>query len=363
MTLCGATSQAITCTIQEVRLANHPPYQALSYVWGPPTTPRHALVQDEDGALLSCIKIGTALYHALHDLWRANELEQKVFWIDQICIDQGTANEKGHQVGLMGRIYKNASRVITYLGPAEDEELEGMGIKLLHQVYSHFAPDYEKFEQLAYISGTITPRSQLPMQKLPDALIKATDEKTWAWLATLAFGEFATRLWMVQEQLLNAKIVMLRSPRLLSWNMVAILGLLYYLDLIPRKHAHEFWRSDPGAGQSDPWAFTISFYSLWKLRKEALRDPGAATAPPLLRNLESYLHLRCQDPRDRIFALLAISGDADILGITPDYNQPASQVFHQTSVAILKKGINLKILALASWCDNLSSPTCPSWVL
>ncbi|KAK3984904.1 heterokaryon incompatibility protein-domain-containing protein [Cladorrhinum sp. PSN332] len=43
-----------------------------------------------------------------------------IIWIDQICINQGDAAEKSHQVGLMGRIYSSAAEVLVWLGPAEN---------------------------------------------------------------------------------------------------------------------------------------------------------------------------------------------------------------------------------------------------
>jgi hypothetical protein len=364
LTLCGATAEEITCTIQEIQLAHHRPYQALSYVWGPPATPHYAVVQGEDGTLLGCIPLTTNVYHALHDLWHSEELQLKVFWIDQICIDQSAKDEKGHQVVMMGRIYKRASRVITYLGPAEDDELERKGIELLDQIYRHFEPNHERFEQLAGLDSIRASTSELPVRNLPESLLGTTEEKTWAWLTALAFGDFATRLWIVQEQVLNEQIVMLRGSRLLSWDAVAILGVLYYLEFIPRNLTYDFWHSTTAAGMSDLWNIAGSLCALWKIRRMVRQDPCAATAFPLLRNLGDYVILRCEDPRDRIFALLAISGDADELGITPDYSQPISQVtqvFHQTSVAILKKRADLYLLVLACWCNNLFDPACPSW--
>lgn len=55
------------------------------------------------------------------------------------------------------------------------------------------------------------------------------------------------------------------------------------------------------------------------------------------------------DPRDRIFALLAISSNAQTLGITPDYSDAVSttQVFLDTSIRILQHSTNLMILTHA----------------
>src|SRR5579859_2365609 len=59
------------------------------------------------------------LYLALHHL--RFEDQDRILWIDAICIDQGNVEERGHQVRQMADIYKKAERVIIWLGPATHE--------------------------------------------------------------------------------------------------------------------------------------------------------------------------------------------------------------------------------------------------
>lgn len=47
--------------------------------------------------------------------WEGSYLGLNI-WVDAICIDQGSSAEKNHQVGQMGKIYSNASKVIMWLG-------------------------------------------------------------------------------------------------------------------------------------------------------------------------------------------------------------------------------------------------------
>lgn len=42
-------------------------------------------------------------------------------WIDSVCIDQTNIEEKSGQVALMGEIYKNADKVIVWLGEWDDK--------------------------------------------------------------------------------------------------------------------------------------------------------------------------------------------------------------------------------------------------
>ncbi|KAF9696379.1 hypothetical protein EKO04_005248 [Ascochyta lentis] len=71
-------------------------YEALSYTW--------------DGVIKSCsiylngrqMPITESLFHALQHL--RYTYEDRVFWIDAICIDQQNIEERGHQAGQMASI-------------------------------------------------------------------------------------------------------------------------------------------------------------------------------------------------------------------------------------------------------------------
>lgn len=45
----------------------------------------------------------------------------RVFWADAVCINQSDNAEKSVQVGRMGQIYGNASRVLAWLGEATED--------------------------------------------------------------------------------------------------------------------------------------------------------------------------------------------------------------------------------------------------
>lgn len=88
-------------------------YQALSYALGSPAKPLKAWVVDNSGDPMGFIPLTKNLYNAIRELRDSREIVDKVFWIDQICINQESVEEKNHQVAMMAEIYKNASRVIT----------------------------------------------------------------------------------------------------------------------------------------------------------------------------------------------------------------------------------------------------------
>lgn len=82
----------LECEIREIHYSVGG-YYALSYVWGSPEKPFYAIVrnEDEDG-VAGYIPLTTNLIHALHDLRACGKIEDKVFWIDQICINVRTVH-------------------------------------------------------------------------------------------------------------------------------------------------------------------------------------------------------------------------------------------------------------------------------
>jgi len=88
-------------------------YEALSYVWGNPDRPMSISI---DGRAVAI----TVNLHAALSCLRGRSVE-RVIWVDAICINQEDAQERGHQVRSMVKVFGRAERVIVWLGEeAED---------------------------------------------------------------------------------------------------------------------------------------------------------------------------------------------------------------------------------------------------
>lgn len=86
-------------------------YGALSYTWGnagPPNTLFYTQAETSIYVNSSPCTITPNLSEALRNL--RYEFQDRILWIDAICIDQGNHTERGHQVRQMPAIYENASR-------------------------------------------------------------------------------------------------------------------------------------------------------------------------------------------------------------------------------------------------------------
>jgi hypothetical protein len=91
--------------------------QLFSYTWGDATDERPILLNGKrfwvGKNLLSFLR------QAARDL-RDEYIDRRGYWIDAICINQRDKDEKGWQIGMMGRIYKQASSLDIWFGPADD---------------------------------------------------------------------------------------------------------------------------------------------------------------------------------------------------------------------------------------------------
>ena len=58
--------------------------------------------------------------------------ESRMLWIDALCIDQENVEERNHQVGLMGLIYRKAKQIRIWLGQPADKS--GRALTRLRQL-------------------------------------------------------------------------------------------------------------------------------------------------------------------------------------------------------------------------------------
>lgn len=97
---------------------SRPPYETVSYVWGQPFLTDLMILDGGRSHWLT-----RSLSHALRRL--RHETKARVVWADQICVNQQDHAERTEQVKLMGRLYKEAERVLVWLGDDEG----GVGAK------------------------------------------------------------------------------------------------------------------------------------------------------------------------------------------------------------------------------------------
>jgi len=118
------------------------PYEALSYTWG--STEKAAKITVSG----STMHVTENLYVALQNLRFKDE--DRILWIDAICIDQDNKQERRHQVQHMSYIYKEAEQVIVWLGQGNEESNLIMDfMKRLHEYIVKVEGDWRRLAQFS----------------------------------------------------------------------------------------------------------------------------------------------------------------------------------------------------------------------
>ena len=117
----------IICHLTHTTLTSGTKYEALSYVWGVPSFTQPISL---DGTTFN---VTTNLEEALRYLRLPTE--ERILWIDAICINQSDIDERGEQVGYMGEIYRGCTVDLLWL---EEEEQDSRFEKAV-QIMEFFA--------------------------------------------------------------------------------------------------------------------------------------------------------------------------------------------------------------------------------
>jgi hypothetical protein len=273
----------LECELSTQSLLNneHTSYEALSYVWG-------------SNELVECIVLDQKRHWITDNLYSALQClrlhdRDRYLWIDAICIDQANEQEKGSQVGQMGKIFKSAEGVLFWLGKATLQITS-----LMDALNQHLRTSADcKLGQLT--------------------LDEDRRNKCRTGLRQLLRRQWFTRVWILQE-VANARKATVCSG---TWSVPAEIfayapSLLEVefephcqpiLDIIPRSSRSESW-----------WGQKRDLYTL----------------------LRKFQASKATNERDKIYALLGMSSDpSDIQGIDIDYEKPIHQVIHQAVAYLL----------------------------
>jgi hypothetical protein len=154
----------VFCDIHTFEVATAPPYIALSYTWGAPDPKRIIFVGDEPH------EVRENLCDFLF-AFRTEDANSNYIYVDQLCIDQDSADERNHQMRLMSKIYSHCIAVLVWLD----------------QTSAKAARDFHRAPQLESAELILRDR-------------------------------YFTRLWIVQEVLLAPEAIIFCGGVWLSWD-------------------------------------------------------------------------------------------------------------------------------------------------
>ncbi|PMD21123.1 HET-domain-containing protein [Hyaloscypha hepaticicola] len=252
-------------------------YEALSYTWGGSKNPRSISINKQK------LDITRNLHAALLRL--RDRSFGRILWVDAICIDQSSLEERKQQVQLIAKIYSKAHRVIIWLGRgAVDTE--------------------EALEDIRLAANEESTKKEMNQQAILNLL-----QRPWF-----------QRIWVLQEVAAARHIVMICGS-------MEIDGHAFCLGLKSLKLSYT-------ASQELQTLSLLSVTYLVEragLRSKYTKDSPARFSLEIRRlaELVDMFHTRkASDVRDKVYALLGMSSDnpgkADL---RPDYGVSWKELF------------------------------------
>lgn len=289
----------------------HEIYEALSYECGDPNGPKHTVTIDG-----KIIEVRDNLHKALKMLRRSGV--KMPVWIDAICINQRDSEERGHQVRMMGDIYKSAKMVRIWLGWDRGENLRG-GCRLIQKLatyrYEEVCEQFECENPLAHD----TDKLEAKVIKNAEAVAPA-DEGGWEALVRVLQRSYRDGVWIVQECSFAPEI------KICCGRASTCTRLLYKAF---RAIFNEYFPSEEGpADISVSRVVKSSGYKIINSRR--VHSPGSFT---LLHLLEITIQSKCQDPHDKIYGTMGLAKET--LGLPVSYDRSISQVKKDVVQAIV----------------------------
>ena len=350
----------IECEIIPSLLYASPEYETLSYTWGSSKRdcPVHIHTTSNLPVKESCstsssprrtteiIYVTNHLHAALINLRCASQ--DRLVWIDQLCINQSDIEERNTQVALMADIYRNAHRTVIWLGSG------------------NMLPKDEAFitdvaDRMEYRPG-VRESSSIHDQDLLKKLIGfgkgdhySTDGiRRRKALAELLNQSWFTRAWVFQEAVVSKTSYVICGGLEMDFDIfINLLDGVCTLD-----------HREVGLNRSI-LKHSTGHESVFAMRERRFEQRYAVTFSDknvLLSVLwQAQRNFQATDPCDKIYAFLAFQDAVSHEKIQPCYEKSVAFIYADTAARIIRQTGRLYVFEL-SLKDEQSLDGLPSWV-
>lgn len=286
--------------------------RAPSYSWGPEyrdwneSKPREPISQKPERLITvdgKAFLVQDNLYRALSELRDALSRHttlpiEKYFWIDVICINQSDASERNLQFNLLSYIYSEASNLVAWLGPEDDDSELAM--------------------------SCITSPANANFASYDNAIKKSACTS----LQHLCERSFWDRLWIFAEFILAKNVIVMCGSRYCSWSRFEsyIKGLNQCLEMTPAFRAIQHMELIRQSEKTGPLRSLSTLLCL-------------AHKHGLWERLEGH-GFDCCNQLDRVYAWIPLAkGYKATLGVRkPDYSKSLRDLFFTILRSITKHG-------------------------
>ncbi|KAF4475866.1 Heterokaryon incompatibility 6, OR allele [Fusarium agapanthi] len=311
-----------------------PKYEALSYVWGSSVQNQHMKCNDQTFMITDSLDVALKRLRLVGN--------SRCLWVDQICIDQTSLEERSEQVSIMRDIYSGATLVNAWLGPADAEKASAveMIISTLAKRRPHEFREQQYFPENEYLQELGLPARESP---------------AWEALNSMLNAPYFFRVWILQELTLAATYTLLWGDLVIS-----------KADFVTFKTA----TIRLGMRYEEPKTQVVTFMNKyshgrcpavkWNMVSQTFTNGYREGILDLYLLVSSKNGCQATDPRDKIFALLGLAG-VQAYGITPDYHKAESTVFAEFALKVISEERNLEILNYTDIKEPNDNERRPLW--
>ena len=332
----------------DAAINDHPPFEALSYVWGDASQRGSILIEGETFTITS--NLDTALRHIRYPTASRN------LWVDSLCINQEDLQERSVHVQYMKDVYAHCSFDLLWLGP------DATIIQKCLDAMSDFGTLMEMDEEYRIID----------VRSKHEAALSAvfSDPPLWK------------RVWIMQEVAAAPDVLLVAGRETMSWDKVEEwLGTEQYVrrygvpDAFHGPVSHDF-------GARTMFNYSIAYPQILSHQRRIMQ--GKIPSPEHGRRtnwgdstmdvLARFRYTQATDPRDKIYALLGLMSAR--LDIDVDYTKSVPDVYTDVARKLMTSQQNLDLLCqgpwelgygdaesiyerrtdLPSWCPDFSNP-------
>lgn len=333
-------SEGASCTFELYKacLDTAPPFYALSYVWGDPADTLSMFSNEKSRKITSSLAI------ALKRCWMWKD--NMYLWADGVCIDQLNPVERGHQVRLMGDIYRRASKVLAHLGQPCDQVNNEPEAWSAVSLMNYLNRIWDSESEHKGPSSPNIPWQQLGVPELDHRAI---------WMKLLLFWlcPWFTRAWVLQEAVLGKDVVIFFGTA--TCNLRTVTRFWHFTQ---HRELPELLKRGV---LSDTYAVARNLSQIRLFQQ--LRDKDSLDASATLLDLLSLSRTNgATDKRDKVYALLGLAQDPVANSIIPDYSpgNTVANVYTALAERYIETGDGVALLHQAGR-DHLI-PDLPSWV-
>lgn len=326
-----------------------PSYEALSYTWRSDHPDEDAKVKaNDEKQATTLLRIGGNLASALRSLRHRDTA--RTLWIDAISIDQTNLEERKQQVARMAAIYKNASRVVVWLGASSVDST--LAIKTLGYLGQQviFTKDNWLLTRPGGVEGSWCESK---------CILPYVDE-VWTAIDTLLSRPWFARIWIVQEIQLARKGAVVRcGQEQIPWSRFRSAITCLWVSYSPnhRTLRHILSGSCPQNKHTLPQL----------LSREKLRFVDyLANTFHVNTSVSHLLHLvrgrRCGDDHDYVYGVLGLLPAALQTVIIPSYEKTIAETYTNFTISCIEQQKHLNILRDCGRESRNQQHWLPSWV-